>query len=92
MINGWPYAAKAIIQHEFDTDHLNVWLTFSLPMRLSSNPLATPEVYDYKPTDDKWIVTVDGVVKAVVSSAWQDFFTMLLTVGGVSTPPTACFG
>lgn len=87
MLNGWPYAAKAVIQHEFDTDHLNIWVTFDKAMRLSSDPLAEPPVYDRKPPDEKWIVYVDEVLKEVTVSAWQDDWTLLLTVPDIGSLP-----
>ena len=63
-----PYAAKAKIEHEFDTDHLNVWLTFRHPMDQSlMPPLAL------------WLLEVDDVAVDIVNSAWQDQFTLLLT-------------
>lgn len=72
----WPYAAKAIIQHEFNTDHLNVWVTFRFAMDQST-----------KPTNDLWICTVDDVAKAVGTSAWQDAWTLLLTVPDIEALP-----
>lgn len=84
----WPYAAKAIIQHEFSVDHLNIWITFRLPMRISSDPLADPEIYDLMPPLNKWKVELDAVEKTVTSSEWQDEFTLLLVVGSISTNPT----
>ncbi len=73
----WPYAAKAIIQHEFDTDHLNIWLTFRFTMDQT-----------VKPANDKWIVTVDGAPKPVSISAWQDAHTLLLTVPDIGSRPS----
>ena len=71
-----PYAAKAIIEHEFDTDHLNIWITFRFPMKQTT-----------KPANAKWICEVDEVVKAVTVSAWQDEYTMLLTVAAIASIP-----
>ena len=72
----WPYAAKAAIQHEYDTDHLNIWITFSLAMyRLT------------KPLDTAWILYVDNIEKPIFSSAWQDCFTMLLIANDISNEP-----
>ena len=71
-----PYAAKAIVQHQWAAGTLSVWLTFRFPM----NQLI-------KPLDTVWIVKVDGVVKAVASSAWQDAFTMLLSVNSITASP-----
>lgn len=71
-----PYAAKAIVQHEFDTDHLNIWITFRFPMDQT-----------VKPANALWICEVDDVQEDVTDSAWQDEFTMLLTVGGIPSIP-----
>jgi len=73
---GWPYAAKAIIQHEFDTDHLNVWVTFRFAMDQT-----------VKPPDELWLVEADDVPKPVSASAWQDAWTLLLTVPDVGGNP-----
>lgn len=72
----WPYAATAIVQHEWDTDHLNVWLIFKYPMDQT-----------VKPAHDLWICLVDDVPKAVTVSAWQDEWTILLTVPDVLALP-----
>lgn len=71
-----PYAAKAIVEHEFDTDHLNVFVTFRFSMDES-----------VKPANDLWLVKVDDIQKPVTVSAWQDPWTMLLTVPGVVVLP-----
>lgn len=72
-----PYAAKAKIEHEFDTDHLNVWLTFRHPMDQS-----------VKPTHGLWTLTVDDIEKNISSSAWQDEFTLLLVSDEVLAWPS----
>lgn len=72
----WPYAAKAIIQHEFDVDHLNLWVTFRHAMHQAT-----------KPGNDKWICKVDDVEMAVTASAWQDDWTLLLTVPEIQGLP-----
>lgn len=71
-----PYSAKAIIEHEFDTDHLNVFVTFRFAMDIT-----------VKPANGLWLVEVDDVLKAVTVSAWQDEWTMLLTVPGIAVLP-----
>ena len=71
-----PYAALAIIEHEFDTDHLNIFVVFRSPMN-----------QNLKPANVKWICKVDDVVKAVTDSAWQDEWTMLLTVDAIASIP-----
>jgi hypothetical protein len=75
---GWPYAAKAIIQHEFDTDHLDIYLTFGYAMN-----------QDVKPANSKWTAIVDAVEKAISASEWIDAYTMLLTVPDVSSLPAS---
>lgn len=72
----YPYAAKSFIQHEFDADHLNVFLTFRHPMNQT-----------VKPVHGKWLCEVDDVEKAITVSAWQDAWTLLLTVPNVLTLP-----
>ena len=72
----WPYAAKAIIQHEFDVDHLNIWLTFSQEMNQT-----------VKPANSKWLVYIDNVLTAIDNSTWQDAYTLLLNIPGIGTEP-----
>ncbi|MBA7486279.1 hypothetical protein ES707_21835 [subsurface metagenome] len=83
----WPYAAKAIIQHEFDVDHLNVWITFRFAMETSRDPLAEPVVHDKKPADELWLLEADDVAKPISASAWQDAWTLLLTVPDIGANP-----
>ena len=71
-----PYAAKAIIEHQFDTNHLDIYITFRLSMNQT-----------IKPANAKWKCEVESVVKAVTASAWTDAFTILLTVPDVATLP-----
>lgn len=71
-----PYAAKAIVEHEFDTDHLNVFVTFRFPMDES-----------VAPANALWLVEADDVLKPVSASAWQDTFTLLLTVPDIAVLP-----
>lgn len=71
-----PYAAKAIVEHEFDTDHLNVFITFRFSMDQT-----------IKPPDGLWIVMVDEAAKPISASAWQDAWTMLLTVPDIDVKP-----
>lgn len=67
----WPYAAKAIIQYDFDvgTNRIQIWITFRHPMDQTVKPL-----------DAQWIVMHEAVPKAVTASAWQDAYTMWLLV------------
>jgi len=71
-----PYAALAVIEHVFDTDHLDIWIVFKFPM-----------LQDVKPDNVKWICKVEEVVKDVTASAWQDEFTLKLTVADIATRP-----
>lgn len=71
-----PYAAKAIVEHEFDVDHLNVYITFRFSMDITM-----------KPPHGLWLCKVDDVLKAVTVSAWQDSWTILLTVPDVVVYP-----
>lgn len=72
----WPYAAKAIIQHEFDVDHLNIWITFRFAMD-----------QDVKPPNNRWICDVDDAIIDISDSAWQDAWTLLLTVPEIGGLP-----
>lgn len=71
-----PYAYGAKIEHEFDTDHLNIWLTFRRPMD-----------QDLKPPLALWLLEADDVVIDIVDSAWQDEFTLLLTSDTIASHP-----
>jgi len=71
-----PYAAKAIIEHEFDTDHLNVFVTFRFAMNET-----------LKPAHGLWICEVNEAEKNVTASEWQDAWTLLLTVDNVVVLP-----
>lgn len=82
-----PYAAKAIIEHEFDTDHLNIYVTFKFTMETTSDPLATPVVHDVMPPLNLWLCEVDDVLKPVTVSVWQDAWTLLLTVPNIAVYP-----
>lgn len=72
----WPYAATAIVQHEWDTNLLNVWVVFRHPMDQT-----------VKPAHNLWLCEADGVPKAITVSAWQDEWTILLTVPNVLALP-----
>ena len=75
-MNFIPYAAKAIITHEFDTEHLNIWLTFKYSMNIL-----------LKPNNAVWLVDIDGTITAVTTSAWVDEYTMLLVIDEIATQP-----
>lgn len=71
-----PYAAKAIVEHEFDVDHLNIFVTFRFAMDETT-----------KPPLGLWLCEVNDVEKAVTASAWQDAWTLLLTVPDIAVLP-----
>lgn len=71
-----PYAAKAIIQHEFNTNHLNVFVTFRFQMDQT-----------VKPANNLWLCKVEDIEKVITASTWVDAYTMLLTVPNVATLP-----
>lgn len=73
---GWPYATKAVIQHEWQTDHLNVWVTFADAMDVAVKPPTT-----------LWLLKADAVLRAIFLSAWQDPWTLLLTTVDFDGPP-----
>lgn len=71
-----PYAAKAIIEHQFIVDHLVLWITFRFQMDQT-----------VKPANAKWICRVEGVIKAITASAWSDAYTMVLTTVAIASIP-----
>lgn len=71
-----PYAAKAIIEHDFDTNHLDIFVTFRFSMDQT-----------VKPPNAKWICEADDVEKAVTVSAWLDAWTLHLTVADIAELP-----
>ncbi|MBA7585612.1 hypothetical protein ES708_27597 [subsurface metagenome] len=72
----WPYAATAIVQHEWLGTALYIWVTFKYPMD-----------QDVKPDLVKWLCVVDDVPKEVYVSAWQDEWTIRLIVPYVESLP-----
>lgn len=73
---GWPYASKVIVQHEFDLDHLNIWVTFRFGMSITLTPPL-----------NLWTAIVDDVEKPIDASVWQDAWTLLLTVPDIGGLP-----
>lgn len=71
-----PYAYGATITHEFNTDHLHIWLTFRHPMDIN-----------LKPPLAKWILEEDGNAVDIVDSDWSDEFTMLLESDTIAEAP-----
>jgi hypothetical protein len=83
-----PYAYVQQINHVFDTDHLNIWVTFHHQMLRSSDPTAEPPVYDIMPPLEKWLLEADEVAVDIIDSEWIDEFTLLLTSDTVAAEPT----
>lgn len=75
-VRAWPYAATAIVQHDWSANVLSVWVIFRHPMD-----------QDVKPAHGLWLCEVDSVLKAITVSAWQDEWTILLTVPNVLALP-----
>ncbi|MBA7657290.1 hypothetical protein ES703_65225 [subsurface metagenome] len=71
-----PYAAKAIIQHEFDVDHVKVYITFRFSMDQT-----------VKPPNNLWICEIDSVVKAVFFAVWEDAWTIRLVIANIAVYP-----
>jgi len=72
----WPYAATAIVQWEWLGSYIYVWVTFKYPMNQT-----------VKPSHDLWECRVNGVIKNLIDTAWQDEFTIRLFVVDVNTLP-----
>jgi hypothetical protein len=83
-----PYAYGANINHVFDTDHLQVYVTFRHPMQRSAIPQATPPVYDWYPLPVFWLLEADEVEVDIISAEWLDEHTLLLTSDTVASEPT----
>lgn len=72
-----PYAAKAVVEHQYITDHLELWLTFKQPM----NQLFTPLI-------SRWTIEADGTDYEVDSQAWLDEHTLQLISEEIVARPT----
>jgi hypothetical protein len=84
---GWPYAAKAVIEHEFDTDHLNIWLTFERRMDVSTIDPDTGLPVPVTPPLENWLIYCDAVEKSAASQEWQDPYTLLIVVSSIVSLP-----
>jgi len=71
-----PYAAKAKVEHVFDTDHLDIFVTFRFSMEQT-----------VKPPLALWLVEADHILKNVSASTWLDAWTLLLTVPNIVVNP-----
>lgn len=77
MWRPWPYAAKAIVEHNWVFPLLDIYLTFRHPMDQTVKPL-----------NSKWKLTIDGFPTTAGFSAWLDPFTMNLNKGPIFVLPT----
>lgn len=82
-----PYAAKATVEHEFLTNHLEIYVTFKHPMHLSSEPLTSPPVWDIMPPLASWLLEADETPVNVVASEWLDLWTLKLTSDTIAIKP-----
>lgn len=82
-----PYAAKAIVEHEYLASHLNLYLTFKSPMRLSAIPRTTPPVFNWYPPVSLWILKADSVTYTITSCLWLDNYTLKLISNTITTRP-----
>jgi hypothetical protein len=83
-----PYAAKAIVQHQFLTDHIELYLTFKYPMLRTRNPLAEPPVFDVMPPLSLWLLDCDAVEIDITESVWIDEYTLMLTSDTLTAAPS----
>lgn len=72
----WPYAATAIVQHEHVGTDLFFWVTFRYPMDQT-----------VKPAHNLWDHDLPGPPRPITASAWQDEFTIKLTVANIPQLP-----
>lgn len=73
---GWPYAAKAVIQYNFDgVDTFYYWLTFPDAMDMT-----------VKPADGKFVAT-DGIdIYYSAHAAWSDAHTLTFSTPAEGYP------
>lgn len=71
-----PYAAKATVEHEFVTDHLELYITFNYRMQRYIRPLSGTPSDPLLPAMDALIIVADTVVIDAVSASWLDEWTL----------------
>lgn len=76
-IRPWPYAALANIEYVWVVTQLAMYVVFPHPMD-----------QDLKPAHNLWECRVDGNVKPIVTSFWNDAFTLRLIIDNVLAQPT----
>lgn len=72
----WPYAAKAIVQHESVAPNLIAWVTFRHPMNT-----------DNTPANDKWKFAIDAAPFVATVATWMDEYTLRLIVAAIGAAP-----
>lgn len=72
----WPYAATAIVQWEWTGTVVELWVTFKYPMDTT-----------VEPHPSLWKPKLDEVAKSVHIAAWQDEFTILLSIRFIFAMP-----
>lgn len=83
-----PYAAKAIVSHDFNVNHVSIWVEFNHAMEMYIRPLASPVPAHLTPALSLWKLKCDGVELAVVAESWQDGWTLLLTSDTIEAAPS----
>lgn len=83
-----PYAAKATVEHQWVTDHVELYLTFEHPMLRTRDPLASPPVYDVMPPLSKWLLDCNAVDTDITESVWIDEYTLKLTSDTLTAAPS----
>lgn len=88
IIIGWPETSKAIIEHALIADTIKIWITFSEAMKICSDPIHNPTVFDIIPTNDLWSILFDNIATEISESKWLDEYTIEILVENVAELPT----
>jgi hypothetical protein len=83
-----PYAAKAVITHNYITGHLEVYATFHLRMKQIYKLPDDPVEYPCIPPLNKWQLKADTVIYDITASIWLDEHTLKLTSENIALPPS----
>ena len=84
-----PYAAKAKISYSYVIDRLELYVTFGLPMQRTFKLLPDPTEYPLLPPVNKWLMKIGTVDYDIITDAWLDDYTMLLTSDDCPPPAAA---
>lgn len=77
LLSRWPYAALATIEYVFVAPRVELYVVFPYPMN-----------QDFIPDHAVWSCWVDGVIKPVLWSAWNDAYVLRLSAGVVAVQPS----